>query len=190
MSVCKILICKVNSDYSCKIHVVEKKVQYFLLKYSTSTTKSQKVPQNCTYITGNLLRKLCSWQQWTGLCFCFMALSCWDVDAQWSLCLLGSAVASVRASDWSGGKKWKKATDFVFELFCFLLRDVSVPQSGDWWILGPLEGGHEEGPEHCGCRWHDSHLTGCFPRTYWCSSAHMQQRVSMIHSSVYSWNTL
>lgn len=28
-----------------------------------------------------------------------MALSCWYVDAQWSLCLLGSAVASVCASD-------------------------------------------------------------------------------------------
>lgn len=86
-----------------------------------------------------------------------------------------------RQSDGRGGKKRKKV---CFNLLCFLLRDVSVPQSSDWWILGPLEGGHEEGPEHCGWGWHDSHLTGCFPWTCRCSSAHMQQRVSTPHSSL------
>lgn len=50
-----------------------------------------------------VLRKWGSSQQWSELCFCFMAPSCWCVDAQSSLCLLGSAVASAHLTLARGG---------------------------------------------------------------------------------------
>lgn len=116
-------------------------------------------------------------EQWPGLCFCFMALSCWYVDAQWSHCLLGSVTASVRAFDEVENRLKER-----FQTSPVLFRNVEVPQGGDWWILGTLKGGHKERSEHCRWRWHDSNFTGCLPRTYRCPSAHLQQRVSVTHS--------
>lgn len=128
---------------------------------------------------------MCSWQHWAGLCFCFMALSCWRPEIT-LFALVCSRVSSlcIRRESW-GGKKRRKVRD----LFSVHLRDVSVPQGSDWWILGPPEGGHEEGPQHCGWGRHDSHLTGCFPWTCRCSSAHMQQRVSIIPTTCASSHT-
>lgn len=124
--------------------------------------------------------KLCSIQQQSGLCLCFMALSCWYVGTQ----LPAIAVFALRSCQscvwWRVEEKWNKVQDFSKP---FLFRDDSVPQSSNWRILGPPEGGHKERPEHP--RWwrHDSHFTGCFPRTYWCPPAYMQQRVSFINST-------
>lgn len=69
-----------------------------------------------------------------------------------------------------------------FQASPVLLRDVEVPQSGHWWILGSLEGGHKERSEHCRWRWHDPDFAGCLPRTHRCPSAHLQQRVSVTQS--------
>lgn len=79
---------------------------------------------------------------------------------------------------WGGGETERLVSDLSW----FFFRDVEVPQSGDWWILGTLKGGYKERSEHCRWRWHDSHITGCLPRTYWCPSAHLQQRVSVTYS--------
>lgn len=81
---------------------------------------------------------------------------------------------------WSEAGRGKKVED-LFKLV--LLRDDSIPQSSNWWIFGPLEGGHTKRSEHPRWGWHDSHFTGCIPRTHRCPSAYMQQRVSLIHSS-------
>lgn len=78
--------------------------------------------------------------------------------------------------------RWRTDWKSGFTPLLFFFRDVEVPQSGDWWILGTLKGGHKERSEHRRWRWHDSNFTGCLPRTYRCPSAHLQQRVSVTHS--------
>lgn len=107
----------------------------------------------------------------------------WAADTPSGRCVCLNLPPCQSCMWWRVEGKWYT----VWELFQpFLFRDDSVPQSSNWRILGPPEGGHEERSEHP--RWgrHDSHFTGCFPRTYWCPPAYMQQRVRFRNSTISS----
>lgn len=136
----------------------------------------------CTWLCFYYISLLCyvatsqlwCFQQWTGLCLCFMALRqhpVITVFARICFCVSSASDEGCRGSE----AQWK--------IFLNLFRDDSVPQGSNWWVLGPPERGHKEGSEHP--RWgrHDSHFTGCFPRTHRCPPTYMQQRVSLISST-------
>lgn len=115
-------------------------------------------------------------EQWHGLCFRFMTLGIRSRPAI-TLLFAWSVTASVRPFSEEENRLKER-----FRASPVLFRDVEVPQSGDWWLLGPLKGGHKERSEHSWRRWHDPNFTGCLPWTHRCPSADLQQRVSVAKS--------